>query len=471
MPPTSQLVPGGPGDPAVAAVPSTLAHLAYHDPLTGLPNRTQLAERLRDALRRTAAGGGPVVLFSIDLDDFKLVNDGLGHAAGDELLRQLAARLSTVRRPGDVLARQGGDEFILLVELAEGDAATAAAGIGRRITEVLEAPFTLGEAELRIGASVGAALHPGDADDAETLHRHADWAMYRAKENGGGYAAYRPGAADPLERLSMAAALRRGLSEQAFSVHYQPVYRLADRGMMGVEALVRWNDPVRGPVSPAEFIPVAEKTGVIHAVGDWVLAEVCRQAVAWQAEGLRPNIGINVSPRQLQRPAFAEEFSSSVLGAGLDPSQIVVELTETAWMVDAARTLRALDRLAETGFVVALDDFGAGYSSLARLRRLPVGIIKIDRAFLVDLPGDPQAVAIVEAILALAGACGCDVVCEGVETEPQIAFLIERGCRLAQGFGLARPEPAAAVTQRLRAELVDARRSSARHLRAAAPTH
>lgn len=370
-----------------------------------------------------------MVLLSIDLDDFKLVNDGLGHAAGDELLRQLAARLSTGRRPGDVLARQGDDEFILLVELAaEGDAATA-----------------------------------------ETLHRHADSAMYRAKENGGGFAAYRPGTADPLERLSMAAALRRGLSERAFSVHYQPVYRLADRGMMGIEALVRWNDAAWGPVSPAEFIPVAEKTGVIHALGDWVLAEVCRQAVAWQAEGLRPNIGINVSPRQLQRPAFAEEFASSVLGAGLDPGQIVVELTETAWMVDAARTLRALDRLAETGFVVALDDFGAGYSSLARLRRLPVGIIKIDRAFLVDLPDDPQAVAIVEAILALAGACGCDVVCEGVEIEPQIAFLTERGCRLAQGFGLARPEPAAAVTQRLRAELVDARRSSAPHLRAAAP--
>jgi predicted signal transduction protein with EAL and GGDEF domain len=433
VPPTTQLLPAGPGGPALRTVPPTLAHLAYHDPLTGLPNRTQLAERLSTALPRTAPGGGSVALLSIDLDDFKLVNDGLGHAAGDELLRQVAARLSSVRRPGDVLARQGGDEFILLVELAaEGDAA---------------------------------ALHPGDAEDAETLHRHADSAMYRAKESGGGFAAYLSGAADPLERLSMAAALRRGLSEQAFSVHYQPVYRLADRGMMGVEALVRWNDPVRGPVSPAEFIPVAEKTGVIHALGDWVLAEVCRQAVAWQAEGLGPNIGINVSPRQLQRPAFAEEFASSVLGAGLDPGQIVVELTETAWMVEAARTLRALDRLAEVGFVVALDDFGAGYSSLARLRRLPVGIIKIDRAFLVDLPGDPQAVAIVEAILALAGACGCDVVCEGVETEPQIAFLRERGCRLAQGFALARPESAESATARLRRELVAGRRTEGPHLR------
>jgi EAL domain-containing protein (putative c-di-GMP-specific phosphodiesterase class I) len=324
---------------------------------------------------------------------------------------------------------------------------------------VLEPPFRLGDAELRVGASVGAALYPEDAGDAAGLHRHADSAMYRAKENGGGFARYLPGAADPLERLSIAAALRRGMAEGALSVHYQPIYRLPDRVMMGVEALVRYTDPVRGPMSPAEFIPVAEKTGVIHALGDWVLADVCRQAAAWRAEGLHPHIGINVSPRQLQRAEFARDFAATVHRAGLDPEQLVVELTETAWMVDATRTLRGVDQLAAAGFGIALDDFGAGYSSLARLRHLPVGVIKVDRAFLVDLPEDPEAVAIVEAILALATACRCDVVCEGVETEAQFAFLAERGCRLAQGFGLARPAAADAVTELLRAELVDSRRT------------
>ncbi|HZE04351.1 MAG TPA: EAL domain-containing protein [Solirubrobacteraceae bacterium] len=435
-----------------------LAHLAYHDSLTGLPNRTHLAERLQAALDR-AADTGAVVLLSIDLDDFKLVNDGLGHAAGDELLRQLARRLDAVRRPGDLLARQGGDEFILLIELGyRSSAAEAAAAIGHRIAEALEPPFVLADAELRIGASVGAALYPYDAEDAERLHRRADSAMYQAKESGGGFAAYRPGPSDPLERLSMAAALRRALTENALSLHYQPVFRLPTLEVMGVEALLRWNDAVRGAVSPAEFIPIAEKTGVIHALGDWVRDEVCRHIRAWDAEGLHPHIGINISPRQVQRPSFAADFADAVDASRIDARRVVLELTESAWMLEASRTLPALEQLTAAGFSVALDDFGAGYSSLARLRRLPVGVIKIDRSFMADLPDDPQAAAVVEAILALATACGCDVVTEGVETDAQLDFLIGRGCRLAQGFGLARPMPVQDVTELMRKNLAAARR-------------
>jgi diguanylate cyclase (GGDEF)-like protein len=445
--------------PAVSLpVEERLAHLAYHDPLTGLPNRAQLAARLELALDR-AAETGAVVLLSIDLDDFKLVNDGLGHAAGDELLRQLALRLDAVRRSADLLARQGGDEFILLVELPRRDGAAAtAAAIGQRIAEALEPPFVIADAELRIGASIGAALYPGDAGDAESLHRHADSAMYLAKQSGGGFAAYRPGVTDPLARLALAAALRRGLSENALSLHYQPVFRLPTLEMMGVEALVRWEDPVGGSVPPAEFLEVAEKTGVIHALGDWVVQEVCRHVRAWDAEGLHPNIGVNISPRQLQRPSFAGDFAATVAATGLDPRRVILELTESAWMLEASRTLPALEQLTGAGFAVALDDFGAGYSSLSRLRRLPVAVIKIDRSFLVDLPDDPQAAAVVEAILALATACGCDVVCDGVETGAQLGFLCERGCRLAQGEALGEPQPVAEITELMRTRLIAGRR-------------
>jgi EAL domain-containing protein (putative c-di-GMP-specific phosphodiesterase class I) len=284
--------------------------------------------------------------------------------------------------------------------------------------------------------------------------------MYRAKEQGGGFARFEPGTSDPLARLSMAAALRRGLQDGAVSLNYQPIYSLPSRTMVGLEALARWRDPNLGFVTPNEFIPVAEKTGVINALGDWVLEQLCRDAVAWDALGLHPNFGINVSPRQLQRPGFAAEFAATAARYDIDPSRIIIELTETGWTLEAARTMPILEELTTAGFALALDDFGAGYSSLSSLRDLPVKIIKVDRAFMADLPVNPQAVAIVEAILALANACGCDVVVEGVETEPQIDFLCERNVRLVQGFGLARPQTMATVTEMLQAELVTSRRTT-----------
>jgi diguanylate cyclase (GGDEF)-like protein len=445
----------------IAGRDDELARLAYHDSLTGLPNRARMAAHLTDALARAGASGS-VVLLSIDLDDFKLVNDGLGHAAGDKLLAAVARRLEEICRPGDLLARQGGDEFLLVVSPhAQTDARDAASSIAWRISAALEAAFPVAEAELRVGASIGAAIYPTDATDAETLQRHADSAMYRAKQAGGGFAFYEPGGADPLARLSLASALRQGLHEDVLEVHYQPIFRLPEVELMGVEALARWADPVRGMIPPSEFIPVAEKTGVIHALGHRVLERVCADLQAWGREGMWPNIGINLSPTQLQRASFVAELSALFADAAIDPERIVLELTESAWALESGRFVTGLQQLRAAGFTLALDDFGAGHSTLSRLRQLPVQVIKIDRSFLSKLPGDPQGEAIVEAILALATACGCDVVCEGVETAEQLDFLIGRDCRLVQGFHLGRPQTPEDITRLLRRELVPARRAAA----------
>ena len=434
---------------------------ANRDALTGLADRGALARRLTAALDEAQVHGTSMVLLYVDLDDFKLVNDGLGHAAGDELLRQVADRLTGVTRPGDALARQGGDEFLLLIDPVPGDrqaAEAVATAAGERIAAAFDSPFAIGDAEFQIRASVGASLFPFDAGDAETLRQHADAAMYDAKSGGGGLAFYTPSPHQPLERLAMAARIRQGLERGHFSLHYQPVYRLDDLQPIGVEALARWTEPGHGPIPPDQFIPVAEKTGLIDRLGDWVLAEMCAQAVAWGEQGLYPHFGINVSPRQLRRSGFAERFAAQLDSHGIAPHRVVVELTESAWTVEASRTLPVLADLRERGIALALDDFGAGYSSLARLRELPVDVIKVDRAFMRGIPDEPQALAVVAAIMQLAEACGCDVVAEGVEEQSQVDYLTAQSCKLAQGFGLARPAPAAAITELLQRSLSSARR-------------
>ena len=439
-----------------------MEQLAYHDALTGLPNRAALLERLEAAVEAAAADAGSVALLYIDLDDFKLVNDSLGHAAGDEVLRQVTTRLRSVIRSTDVLARQGGDEFMILVPRLEADAGSAvdvADAMWKQVRSALDDPFTFGEAVFQVDASVGVSVFPEDAADAEGLQMHADAAMYSAKDSGGGCAVYEPRSDDPLARLSLAARMRRALANDEFEMHYQPIYELGDAPRMrGVEALIRWRDPQRGMIPPLDFIPVAEHTGVIDAIGDWVLGEVTRQARLWLDEGLAPNFGVNVSPRQLRRSGFAKRFASAIEARGLDPRRFVVELTESTSMLDADRSAPALHALRAAGLRLALDDFGAGYSSLARLRVLPVDVIKIDRAFLAGIPEDPQACAIVAAILGLADACGCDVVAEGIETPEHLAFLTGKGCRLGQGFHLGRPVPADEITLALREHLMENRR-------------
>jgi diguanylate cyclase (GGDEF)-like protein len=439
--------------------PADVAYLAYHDALTGLPNRTLLGERIDAAIAGARVAGRAVALLYVDLNDFKLVNDSLGHAAGDDLLRRVAKRLGCVVREGDMLARQGGDEFLLLLADIQPDRALAAAErVAQRIDALLEEPFAIGEAVFQIGASVGTSVFPSLACDAESLQKQADAAMYRAKRAGGGHAVYEATPADPLARLSLAARMRRALEREEFELHYQPVFSLkGEPQIRGIEALIRWNDPVRGLVSPAEFIPVAEHTGVIDSIGEWVMEEVLRQGREWIDGGLSPALGFNVSPRQLRGPRFHERLMDAIARHSIEPGRVVVELTESAWMGDDGRALPVLHALRESGLQLALDDFGAGYSSLARLRALPVDIIKIDRGFLEGIPGDPEACGVVAAILQLATACRCDVVAEGIETAEQLEFMGRHGAQLGQGFHLARPAPVAEFTPLLRERLIPER--------------
>ena len=431
---------------------------ARHDALTGLADRRAFEPALAEAVDGARRTGGLVALVYADLDGFKRVNDGLGHDVGDQLLRIAADRLREVAGPAGTVARLGGDEFVVLIRAPADEGAAGVQAIAERVADTLAAPYALGAAELLVGASVGVSLYPGDADGPETLVKHADAAMYAAKASGGGVALHHAGMADPIEVLALAAQLRRAIERDELVLHYQPIFRLADRCVKGVEALVRWEDPARGLVPPDAFIPVAERTGVIEPLGDWVLEALCRQGRAWQDRGLLPNFGINVAPRQLRRPGAAQRFADRVTGHGLDPSRFVLELTESAWSLDGSQLMPVLAELRALGFGLAIDDFGAGYSSLWRLRELPVQVIKIDRSFLQGVPQDPRPTAMVSAILSLAEACGCDVVAEGIEDAAQAAHLADEGCLLGQGYHLGRPVPAAELEGLLTQAIVPERR-------------
>jgi diguanylate cyclase (GGDEF)-like protein len=451
-----------------AAVGVTLAvwrlkREALHDTLTHLPNRALLAEHLNVALARARRSGRAVAVAYVDLDDFKLVNDNLGHAAGDRLLVELSERLRGCVRATDVVARQGGDEFLLLLaDLDDAEAARqAAVATFDRIRAALDEPFRLDGAELAIGVSMGVSVFPEDAADAETLHRHADASMYRAKQSGGGLMLFDSDeTAAPLARLSLAARLRRAIDHGELELHYQPIWDLESDAIMGMESLVRWRHPRRGLIPPVEFIPVAEQTGVIDALGDWVVEETCRQARARQDLGLKPGFGINVSPYQLRRAGFAQRLHDTIAGHGLEVGRFIVELTESAWMLDADRTLLMLDELRDAGLVLALDDFGAGYSSLARLLHLPLKIVKIDRQFLDGVPERQEATAVLDAIMHVAKTCGCDIVIEGIETDAQREVVTGMGARLGQGFGLGRPLPAGDATALLLERIEPSRRTA-----------
>jgi diguanylate cyclase (GGDEF)-like protein/PAS domain S-box-containing protein len=420
-----------------------IAYLAYHDSLTGLPNRALLAEHLELALARARRTASSVALLYLDLDDFKLVNDSLGHAAGDELLCQIALRLQDRRRESDLLARQGGDEFLLLLADVAGDAVGIARTAAEAILEALSRPFSIAGTDFHVGASIGVGVFPRDANDAEELLRHADAAMYQAKARGRNTVAVYSGEAhQSRERLSLSSRLRRAIERDELVLHFQPIVDPRDGLLRKAEALVRWDDPKRGLVPPVDFIPFAEETGLIDEIGEWVLEALCRQRLAWQADGLDPEVTFNVSPREMRRTVFAEHLRSRLGAHGLDPTRVTVEVTESAAMGDFGVTEPVLRDLVAAGFKVAIDDFGAGYSSLSRLRNLPVQLLKIDRSFLREVPDRPEATAVVTAILELAGALGMETVAEGVENPAQRDFLIERGATYAQGFLLGRPAPA-----------------------------
>ena len=428
-----------------------IAHLAYHDPLTGLANRAKLELAVEAAI----ATGGVTALLHIDLDDFKLVNDSLGHAAGDQIMRQVAERLQCASEADGPLARSGGDEFALLVPQLEGDAEASARAVAERLRASLRNPLSIDGTEFELEASIGIALHPAHAATANELWRCANAAMYQAKAVGHGkIALYEPDRDDPHARLQMTSRLRRALARGELIVHYQPIVEPATGRVAAVEALARWEDPEHGLIPPGEFIPFAEETGMITQIGDRVVDLICEQAKRWRAAGLAPAISFNVSPRQLREPDFAGRLRRRIADNGLDPAGFTVEITESAMVGDPARVEPALHELAATGMRLAIDDFGAEHSSLGSLRTLPVNMLKIDRSLLDGVPLDGRASAIVASLLMLADALNVISVVEGVETEEQRQFIVAQGCPLAQGFGLGRPAPADATTLLLEQDAV-----------------
>jgi diguanylate cyclase (GGDEF)-like protein/PAS domain S-box-containing protein len=429
------------------------AFLAYHDKLTGLANRAMFEDLLGMAIARARRYSLGVAVLSLDLDDFKLINNTLGHASGDEFLGQVAERLGTITRQTDLVARRGGDEFLLLLADIEGadelepstpeGAYVSAESAAQRIQEALREPFIVSGQELYASASIGLSVFPTDAADAGALLKNADAAMYWSKKAGpGGYRVFAQEDVGVPTQLTLATRLRRAVDEQSWILHYQPLVELASRRVFGVEALVRWMDPEQGMISPGEFIPLAEKMGLIASIGEWVIEEMCRQDVVWRAQGLELELSFNVSARQLQQQKLAEKILDPFEIHGVDPRRVVVEITESAAMADPERTQVMLHEFRERGFRVAIDDFGTGYSSLSRLRSLPADILKIDLSFVRDVPTDPQACSIVTGIIRLAEGLGMIPLAEGVETEAQRAFLMGAGCALGQGYLFSRPSPA-----------------------------
>jgi diguanylate cyclase (GGDEF)-like protein len=420
-------------------------HQALHDPLTGLPNRTLFADRLSQALAHARRSGASVGVVFMDLDQFKLVNDSLGHGAGDALVCALAGRLDGTLRAGDTVARFGGDEFVLIAdELAGPDEALA---VAERTLAALEAPFSVGGVELFVSASLGVAVSQGGGRAAEDLIREADAAMYRAKDRGRGCVELydEPMRAQATAHLRIVNELRRALEQDELRLHYQPIVDLDGGRMTAVEALVRWQHPERGLLGPGEFIPVAEESGLIVALGEWIFRAACRQSAAWAADPSRPplSISVNLSARQVFHPNLVGRLEAILDETGADPSLLRAEITESAIMEETDASVATLHALRDLGITLVLDDFGTGYSSLAYVRRFPIDVLKIDRSFVADLDSEEagDAGAIVEAIVSMARALRVDVVAEGVETAAHAERLLALGCTSGQGYLYAKPLP------------------------------
>jgi diguanylate cyclase (GGDEF)-like protein/PAS domain S-box-containing protein len=420
-----------------------LVHEAYHDALTQLANRALFRERVSEALGEQTGADDVTVLF-LDLDGFKEVNDSLGHLAGDQLLVQVADRLRESVRDGDMVARFGGDEFAVLVESAPGSA--DAETVAQRIVDSLHRPFRIDTRDIHVQASIGLAAAGLLADDvdgggAEQLMRNADLAMYKAKSAGGsGFASYHPQMlAGLVERLELEADLRLALERGELELHYQPTIDLSDSRVVGFEALVRWQHPTRGLISPLDFIPIAEGTGLIVPLGRWVIAEACRQAVAWGAPDRPVKMAVNVSVRQFDRCDLPAAVGEVLAETGMPAGQLCLEMTESVLMTDTEENLAALVRLKALGVTLAIDDFGTGYSSLAYLRRFPVDTLKIDRSFVERLGEQTDDAALATTIVQLGQSLGMSTVAEGIEEYGQLAALREMGCTYAQGYYFSRP--------------------------------
>jgi len=411
-----------------------LDYLAHHDPLTGLANRRMFNQRVEQVIARAARSTERFALLFVDLDHFKHVNDSLGHDVGDEFLQSVARRLQGQLRSTDILARLGGDEFIILVENIESE--HDAALVAQKVIDTLAHPVMVDQHELYVTASVGIALFPNDGDDVQALVKHADTAMYQAKAHGrNAFHFYAPEMTlYAQERLQLEAQMRRSIDNGEMSVFYQPQIDAKTGSIVGVEALVRWMHPERGFITPLKFIPIAEETGFICELGNWVMREACAQLVCWQAAGVNiPRLGINVSVRQFERPDFVRQVDEILREAGVEPARIELEITESVLM-QTDNAYQILEELRGLGVCLAVDDFGTGYSSLSYLKRLPIQKLKIDRSFIMDLATDANDAAIVRAIIALARTMELDTVAEGVENHAQAEFLVKEGCTTIQGF-------------------------------------
>lgn len=429
-------------------VENQLNRMAYYDNVTDLHNRHYFKEKLEVAVSEVVrCGGGCAVLF-IDLDDFKVVNDTLGHEAGDALLRQVADGLRATLRSNDIICRIGGDEFAVILEHSV--KAEQAARVAGHLVAALSSPFHIEGRQVRIGASVGVALCPDHATDTVTLLRNADTAMYHAKGSGkNSFRVFAPEMENgSLKRFTLEQGLRQAIETGQLELLYQPQVTLTDPPrLVGFEALLRWNHPEMGVISPNEFIPIAEETGLIHAIGDWVMRTGFRQASTWQAvhPGLR--LGLNLSGRQLKQADIVERVLAELRSSALDPSLVDLELTETVLMDDRNATADKLQALRQAGIRVALDDFGTGYSSLSYLKLYPVDTLKIDRSFVANLPVDEDDATITRAIISIAQGMGLGLMAEGVETETHADFLRDAGCRMAQGYLFSRPLPLQAASE------------------------
>jgi len=426
-----------------------LEHQANHDALTGLANRNLLRDRLEQGLRVAHRYGRACTVAFIDLDNFKLINDSLGHDIGDQVLKIVGERLAACIREGDTVARLGGDEFVLLV--TEHGRDSGRLRVAQRVIVAISQPFAIEQREFKVTCSIGIASFPQDGTDADTLLRNADTAMYRAKDLGRNtfqlYSSEMNANLD--ERLTLETDLWNALERNEFALYYQPKVDLSTRQIVGLEALLRWHHPTKGTILPERFIPIAEESSLIVEIGNWAIREACSQNRDWQNAGCREMpIAVNVSGRQLHN-GLAAVVRAALVSADLSPDCLEIELTESAVMSNTEAAIEALSLLREMGVRISLDDFGTGYSSLSYLKRLPVTGLKIDQSFVRDLASDPDDAAIVRAIIVVAQELTLDVTAEGVETAEQVEFLENHGCGRAQGYYFARPLPADEMRSKL----------------------
>jgi diguanylate cyclase (GGDEF)-like protein len=417
-------------------------HLAHYDELTGLPNRNMFNQRLSHALIQARRNDKPLAILYIDLDRFKYINDTLGHEAGDRVLREVAQRLLGCLREGDTVGRLGGDEFVVLIE--ELPEPMHVAAVAQKILAAVVKPFIIGAQEFSISASIGISTYPDDSEDMQGLLKNADSAMYRAKEQGQNNYQFHSALMNihTVERLALESGLRRALERNEFLLHYQPKVDIGSGRIIGMEALLRWQQRATELIAPEQFLVLAEETGLIVPIGAWVLNTACGRNQLWREQGLPPlRMAVNLSARQFAHENVLQDVARALNETGLDPAALELEIAESTVMRDPERAVKLLGRLKDMGIHLSIDDFGTGYSSLSYLKRFPLDSVKIDRSFIRHVPGDADNAAITRAIIAMAQSLRLKVVAEGVETEEQLSFLREHGCDEMQGYHFSKPLP------------------------------